>query len=94
MDLSSPAERREAYTRINTVVRQHLREICGVPGQSLTPVEVAPALASRAGKVPVDTVAALLAECERARYAPPDAVPSAESCRDAIGSAEQVLAAR
>lgn len=92
LDLATPAARREAYTRINAVVREHLREACGVAGQSLTPAEAAPALAS--SRVPGETVSALLAECERARFGPPDLLPSADACRDALAQAEQLLAIR
>ena len=94
LDVTSADARREAYTRINTLVRDHLREVCGVAGPSLTPAEVTPALTARGSRMPADTVAALLAECERARYAPPDGLPSADACRDALAQAEQVLAIR
>jgi hypothetical protein len=94
IDLGAPDGRLEAYTTINTLVRDHLRDVCGVPGQSLTPGEVQPALAGRTTRVPADTAAALLAACETARYAPPEALPSADACRTAIDQAAEVLAAR
>lgn len=94
LDVEQQEGRREAYTRINAVVREHLREVCGVAGPSLAPLEVAPALASKGTRLPVETISSLLAECERARYGPPDALPSADACRDAIAQAEQVLAIR
>jgi hypothetical protein len=94
LDVTTAEGRREAYTRIDSVVRDYLREVCGIPGSSLTPAEIPPALAARGSRIPAETVAALLAECERARYAPPDALPAAEACRDALAQAEQVLAIR
>ena len=45
-------------------------------------------------KVPRETVASLLAACDAARYGPPSALPSAQECRDALATAEQVLAGR
>ena len=45
-------------------------------------------------KVPRETVASLLAACDAARYGPPAALPSAQECRDALATAEQVLAGR
>jgi hypothetical protein len=65
-----------------------------VPGASLTPHEVQPALAEGSARIDAARVAALLAACERARYAPPHAVPSADACRDAISEAEELLVAR
>lgn len=93
-DLSTPEGRRDAYTHIDTIVREHLRDVGGVAGLSLTPAEVPAALAERPSRVPAETVASLLAECETARYGPPAALPSADACRAALAQAEQVLAAR
>jgi hypothetical protein len=93
-DLETVDGRREAYTRINAVVREHLTEACGIAGPSLAPAEIAAALAARSTTVPPETIAALLAECERARYGPAAALPSAGACRDAIAQAEQVVAVR
>jgi len=36
-------------------------------------------------------VAGVLEACDRARYAPPDALPSADACRRAIEQCEQVV---
>ncbi len=94
LDLGTPDARREAYARINTLVREHLCDACGIPAPSLTTREIEPALASTSTRVPAGVVTALLAACERATYGPPSAVPSADACRDAMSDAEQVLAAR
>jgi hypothetical protein len=79
---------------MDALVREHLRDASGVAGPSLTPGEVPAAFAGRSSRMPVDTVEAFLAECEAARYAPPDALPSAEACRAALARAEQILAVR
>jgi hypothetical protein len=91
LDLSSEHARREAYTKVDVLVREHLRDMCGVPGRSLTPAEVKPALAARGARIDGDRVAAVLEACERARYAPIDAVPSVEACREAMAEAERLL---
>jgi hypothetical protein len=93
LDLTSEEARREAYSRVDVLVREHLSDVCGVAGASLTPAEVQPALAARRARIDAERVAALLAACERARYAPTHALPSADACRDAIGEAEQLLGA-
>lgn len=90
-DLSSPDGRRRAYDGIDALVRAHLRDAFSVPGPSLTPSEVPARLDGRKLRVPAEEVAALLAACERARYGPPDVIPSAESCRDAIEQARAVI---
>jgi hypothetical protein len=97
LDVSAPDARRDAYTKINSLVRDHLRDVCGIAGPSLTPAEIEPALSAlpaRARRVPIETVTALLTECDAARYAPPDALPSADACRAAVDQAAQVLAAQ
>jgi hypothetical protein len=94
LDLISEEARREACTTIDVVVRQHLRDVWGVPGPSLTPGEVQPALTEGGARIDGERVAALLAVCERARYAPRHEVPSAEECRDAMAEAEALLGAR
>jgi hypothetical protein len=94
IDLGPADLRRDAYTKINALVRDHLRDVCGIPGPSLAPGEVGPALSPRAARIPVETVTALLAECEMARYGPAESMPSADACRAAIDQAAQVLAAR
>jgi hypothetical protein len=93
LDLSSEEARREAYTRIDVLIREHLRDVCGVPGDSLTPAEAHSALAQRDSRIDAERVAALLAACERARYAPGHVLPSADACRDSIAEAEQLLGA-
>jgi hypothetical protein len=92
MDFSSIDGRRDALTALDSLVRAHLRDVCGIPGPSLTPGEVASALSSHGTRVPVELVTAVLTTCEHARYAPPHASPSADVCREAIGQVEQVIA--
>ena len=94
LDVDSVEARREAYTKINAIVRDHLRDVFGVPGPSLATPEIEPALAARRMRVPPESIRTLLAECEAARYAPPDQLPSADACRAAMDEAARVLAAR
>jgi len=91
IDLTTIDGRREAYTRLDTLVREHLRHACGVPGPSLTSSEIVPALAGRSGRVPIELASAVLTACELARYGPPHHGPSADACREAIEQAEQVI---
>jgi hypothetical protein len=94
LDLSTPEARRDAYGQMNTIVREHLRDACGVPGLALTPAEIEPALGRTKSRVPAADVRALLLECDRARFAPAADVPKAEVCRDALDRTEQILAVR
>lgn len=94
LDVSSEEERRRAYDEISAAVREHVAAAASVPAPSLTAAEVQTELEGARGRVPRETVAALLAECDAARYGPPDAMPSAQQCRDALTTAEQVLAGR
>ena len=104
MDVGTEEERRAAYDAISAAVRDHVAGSSGVPAPSLTAAELDAALETsdshrslRPGsrsKVPRETVASLLAACDAARYGPPAALPSAQECRDALATAEQVLAGR
>jgi hypothetical protein len=94
MDVTTTEGRRDAFTQINVVVRDHLRDVVGIAGPSLTPREIGPALEEKNARVPAETVTSLLAACEHARYAPPDEMPSADACRQALEQAGEILAAR
>jgi len=83
--------RRQVLTDLDALVRQHLREVCGVPAASLTPREIPFALSASASRVPAELVASVLEACELARYAPPHATPSADACREAIDQVEQMI---
>ncbi len=92
IDISTPEGRRHVYARLNTLVREHLQQVAGIGAASLTPTEIETALSSRRARVPVELVTAVLSACEQARYAPPDALPSSEACRQTIERSEQVFA--
>jgi hypothetical protein len=94
MDLSTAAARRQAYARLNSLVRAHLRDTWGVSAANLTPDEIAPALSARASSVPADLVVSVLAECEKALYSPAEMLPSADACRQTVKYAETVLASK
>jgi len=91
MAVDTVERRREAFTRLDALVRDHLRDACGVRAGSLTSEEVPFALAATRAKVPAELVASVLGTCELARYAPPHAMPSADACRSAIERVEQIL---
>jgi hypothetical protein len=91
IDISTPSGRRDAYSRLNALIRDHLRWAAGIDSESLTPGEIRAALAGRDGRVAAELVCSVLASCDAARYAPLDALPSVEECRAAIGHAAQVI---
>jgi hypothetical protein len=93
IDLTTIDGRREAFTRLDTLVREHLRDACGVPGPNLTSSEIVPALVGRGGRVPIELASAVLTACELARYGAPHHGPSADACREAIEQTEQVISA-
>ena len=91
MDVDTVEGRRQVFTELDALVRDHLREVCGIPGASLTPHEVPFALATINTKVPAELVASVLATCELARYAPLHAMPSPEACRDTVEKVEEIV---
>ena len=94
LDVGTEEERRRALDEVSTAVRTHIAAAAHVPATSLTAAEVDAALDRSRSRVPRQSVTALLAQCDAARYGPPQALPSAEKCREAIATAEQVLAGR
>jgi len=91
-DPASTDERRDAFARLDALVRQHLSDVCGVPAANLTPSEITAALTARASAAPVELASFVLGTCEVARYAPPALLPSASVWTDTLAQAEQVLA--
>jgi hypothetical protein len=94
LSMESVEGRREAFDQIDKLVRAHLHDASGIAGPSLTPAEVGPALLSRSSRLDPAHVAAVLAMCERARYGPSSALPSAEECREALAQTESLLRSR
>ena len=94
LEVGTEEERRRAYDEISVAVRQHVAAAAHVPAPSLTAAEVDAALDRTRTKVPRETVTALLAASDTARYGPPQALPSVQECRDALARAEEVLEGR
>jgi hypothetical protein len=94
LDVATEADRRRAYDEISAAVRDHVAVSSGVPASALTAAELDAALEGARGRAPRETIAALLAGSDAARYGPPSLVPSAQECRDALAAAEQVLTGR
>jgi hypothetical protein len=94
LDVSSPEDRRRACDEIGTAVRGYVASHAHVPAAALTASEIDAALTTRGSRIPRETVVSLLTVVDEARYRPASAPLSAEACRDAIASAEQVLAGR
>lgn len=94
LDVTTADERRHAYDEISTAVRQHVAAASGVPAPSLTAAELAIALEGGHRRIAKEDVASLLAACDAARYGPASGVPTAEQCRNALSTAEQVLGGR
>jgi hypothetical protein len=91
LDVGTEDERRRAYNAISAAVREHVAARAGVPATALTATEIEQALEHARGRVSRETVSALIANCDDARYGPLPALPSAQACRDALATAEQVL---
>ncbi len=94
LDLASIDGRRAAYDGIEAVVRRHLQDVCDIDTAGLTSAELAEALSGRRSGLSADAVRTLVAECERARYAPPHLVPAGEACRTAIDQASRLVSQR
>ena len=85
--MTSPAERIDAFGRLNALVRAHLSHTTGLTAEALTPSEVRAALEKR--NLPYAAVENLLSACERARFAPEP--PASETWDDALREAEEIV---
>ena len=94
LDIGTEDERWRAYDEISAAVRQHVAASAHVPASALTAQELDTALSGMRTRVPRESVAALLAASDAARYGPPGAVPSTQACREALNTAEEILAGR
>lgn len=90
-ETATEADRREAYGRLNVVLRRHVAETTGLPALALTSEEIAERLRASGTRVPGDGVAEALAECDQARYGPPVVVPNADQLRERIAATTRLL---
>lgn len=89
-DATTETGRREAYGLLDRAVRQHIADTRGVPAHALASGELAARLHAL-GSPLANATGELLAECERARYGPPDRLPPQESFGTALDTAERIL---
>jgi hypothetical protein len=89
LDVASPSVQREAYARLDALIRDHARQTTGIAVEALTPSEL-PCAMTHPKKVPgLEQIQSLLAECERAKYAPQ--LPDTERWSGVLLEAEQLL---
>jgi len=91
LDVATEDDRRRAYDAISAAVREHVAARAGVPAVALTATEIEEALAHAKGRISREAVSALIANCDEARYGPAPTLPSAQACREALATAEQIL---
>ena len=89
LDMASPSNRREAYAKLDALIRDHARQTSGIAAAALTPSEL-PGAATHPEQVrQLEQIQALLTECERAKYAPQP--PDPERWSGVLLEAEQIL---
>jgi hypothetical protein len=93
VDATSPEARRRAYDRLDVLLRRRLGELAGADVRALTGAEIAARLGSPADGLP-PSLAAVLDECERARYGPPEALPAADRFQAGVSTAAAMLEGR
>jgi hypothetical protein len=91
LEATDLAARRDAFARLDSLIRRHIAETCGVAADGLTPDEIAAAIEPCAARVPLELVTAILAVCELARYGTPVLQPTIEAWRETVERAEHVL---
>ena len=94
VDAVSDAARRAGYDRLDAALRHHLAELDGFPAAALTASEIAERLQENAPRLPAEEIAAVLEDCERARYGPEGVLPSAQRFEAGLTALEGLLAGR
>jgi hypothetical protein len=92
VDATDDAARRAAYDRLDAALRDQL-EHAGVPARRSTAAEIAARLPGNAN-LDAERLNQVLAECERARYAPPDLLPPADRFRAGLLALAELRGAR
>lgn len=90
IDGSTPLERREGFDLLDQILRRHLARLADMPALALTAEEVTERLRAN-DRLPAGAIGDVLTDCEQARYAPLDRVPTAERLRTAVETTEQLL---
>lgn len=91
MDASTEAERREAYSRLDSVLRGHLTLSVGLPANTLTAHEIEAELLKRGARLPVHSLSSVLKECELACFGPPARLPAPVQFQNAVQETEKIL---
>ena len=87
------AVRLAAVDRLNALLRDYLGDL-DVPAQALTVEEIEREFAKRTKRLRADDVAAVLRQCERARYGGPDQLPGPEAVTEALEKTAGFLSVR
>lgn len=93
-DVEDAAARRDAFSRLDALLRQHLAVAADIPARALTAAEITARLRANGKALPADAIGALLLDCERARYGPPERLPPAERFRSGVAVVEELLEPR
>jgi hypothetical protein len=89
LDIASPSIQREAYAKLDALIRDHARQTTGIAFSALTPSELPGAMARPERARQLEQIQTLLAECERVKYAPQP--PDPERWSGVLLEAEQLL---
>jgi len=89
LDIASPSAHREAYAKLDALIRDHAQQTTGIAAAALTPSELPGTMTHPERVGQLEQIQTLLAECERAKYAPQP--PDPERWSSVLVEAEQLL---
>jgi hypothetical protein len=91
VDGDDPRGRREAFARLDAVVRDYVNSVTGVQARTMTAAEIAAALDHGSTQIPLESLAAVLEACEVARFAPARLQPSRRDWDTTLEQAGRVI---
>ena len=89
LDIASPSIHRDAYAKLDALIRDRARQTTGIAVAALTPSELPGATTHPDQVRQLEQIQTLSAECERAKYAPQP--PDPERWSSVLLEAEQIL---
>ncbi len=93
ISVANASERRQGYEQLDRLVRDLLGQSAGVNANALTASEIAAGTISMNLAVSPDQLAAVVGDCEQARYGRPEQLPTVERFEVGIDLIRRLLTA-
>jgi hypothetical protein len=84
-------QRREGFDRLDTILKEYIKNVTGISAECLTAKELFTFLKDAGLEISVQDLTAVLEDCERARYDKPENLPGIAQYNNGISVAQGIL---